>query len=172
MNIFRPTMYRKNIFDINYRKLKEMGITCIVFDLDNTLGLIDQKNSSMRVKNLIKKLKKDFLIFISSNNTSKRLQPYLDDFEVLGYALAFKPSVKNLRRIQKKYNLEKKEMAAIGDQMVTDVFSGNRFNIMTILVDPLGYKDLKITKLNRVIENKIINHYQKRGLFERGKYYE
>ena len=60
----------------------------------------------------------------------------------------------------------------IGDQIVTDVLAGNRFKIMTILVDPLGEKDLKITGLNRKIEYRIIKHYQKRGVFERGKYYE
>ena len=60
----------------------------------------------------------------------------------------------------------------IGDQIVTDILSGNKFRIMTILVDPLGKKDLKITGLNRQIEAKIVRHYQKRGVFERGKYYE
>ena len=60
----------------------------------------------------------------------------------------------------------------IGDQIVTDVLAGNRFKIMTILVDPLGEKDLKITGLNRKIEEKIVKRYEKRGLFERGKYYE
>ena len=59
----------------------------------------------------------------------------------------------------------------IGDQIVTDILSGNKFKIMTILVDPLGKKDLKITGLNRAIETKIIKYYNKRGLFERGKYY-
>ena len=56
--------------------------------------------------------------------------------------------------------------------MVTDVLAGNRYNIKTILVDPLGKKDLKITSLNRKVESRIIKHYKKKGLFERGKYYE
>ena len=47
----------------------------------------------------------------------------------------------------------------IGDQIVTDILSGNKFKIMTILVDPLGKKDLKITGLNRAIETKIIKYY-------------
>jgi len=62
-------------------------------------------------------------------------------------------------------------MCMIGDQIVTDVLSGNRFRIYTVLVDPLGKKDLKITGLNRKIEARIVKHYEKRGLFERGKYY-
>ena len=43
------------------------------------------------------------------------------------------------------YNLKKEEMIIIGDQIVTDIISGKRFKIKTILVDPLGVKDLKIT---------------------------
>ena len=82
------------------------------------------------------------------------------------------PSTRGLRKIKKDYKLKKKEMAMIGDQMVTDIFAGNRFRIMTILVDPLGEKDLKITGLNRKIESSIIKHYVKRNVFERGKYYE
>ena len=62
-------------------------------------------------------------------------------------------------------------MVMIGDQIVTDILSGNRYKIMTILVDPLGEKDLRITGLNRKIEARIIKHYKKRGMFERGKYY-
>ena len=37
MALYKPTMYKKNIFDIDYKKLKENGIKCLVFDLDNTL---------------------------------------------------------------------------------------------------------------------------------------
>ena len=172
MALFKPIMYKKNIFEINYQKLKNMGITCIVFDLDNTLGLIDDNKCSIRAKKLLKRLKKDFIIFISSNNTMERLKPYIEECEVEGLAMALKPLPKNLRKIKKKYNLKKKEMVMVGDQIVTDILSGNLFNIMTILVDPLGEKDLKITYFNRKIENRIVNYYQKRGLFERGKYYE
>ncbi len=172
MNLFKPTMYRKNIFEIDYQKLKEMGITCLIFDLDNTLGMVDQKKCPVRVKKLLKRLQKDFLILINSNNTKSRLAPYLKELGIGGFSFGLKPSTRNLSKIKKQYNLKKKEMVMIGDQIVTDVLSGNRFRIMTILVDPLGEKDLKITGLNRQVEAKIIRHYQKRGVFERGKYYE
>ena len=60
----------------------------------------------------------------------------------------------------------------IGDQIVTDILAGNRFKIMTILVDPLGTKDLKITGINRKLEARIVKRYEKKGIFKRGKYYE
>lgn len=171
MGIFRPKMYKKNIFEIDYNKLKQIGITCLVFDLDNTLGLIENKRCPRNTKKLIKELQKDFLVLISSNNTKDRIEPYLKDLGVGGVAFSLKPLTRGLRKIKKNYNLKKKEMCMIGDQIVTDVLSGNKFKIYTVLVDPLGEKDLKITGLNRKIEAKIVARYEKKGLFERGKYY-
>ena len=171
MNLFRRNMYKKNIFEIDYNKLKEQGITCLIFDLDNTLGLIEHEKCPLKTKKLLKELQKDFLILISSNNTKKRIAPYLKDLGIGGVAFSLKPSTKGLRKIKKHYNLNKKEMVMIGDQIVTDILSGNRYKIMTILVDPLGEKDLRITGLNRKIEARIIKYYKKRGMFERGKYY-
>lgn len=172
MGIFKPTMYKKNIFDIDYQKLKEMGIRCLVFDLDNTLGLLDHERCPRNTKKLLKSLQNDFLIFIASNNTMNRIKPYMEDLGVGGVSFCMKPSTRGLKKIRKQYNLKKKEMVMIGDQIVTDVLAGKRFKIMTILVDPLGKKDLKITGLNRFFEDKIIRRYEKRGDFKRGSYYD
>lgn len=171
MNKFRPTIYKKNIFEIDYQKLKKEGITCLVFDLDNTLALLEDEECPEDTKALIKKLQEDFLIFIISNNTKKRIEPYQKELGVYAVSFAMKPLTLGLNKIRLLHHLKKKEMVMIGDQIVTDVLSGNNFHIKTILVDPLGEKDLKITGLNRKIESKIINRYQKRGVFERGNYY-
>ncbi len=172
MRNLKPTMYYKDIFSINYRKLKKEGIKCLIFDLDNTLALIDEKKCPDKTYKLIKKLQDDFIIFIISNNTKRRIKPYMDDLGIDAVGLAMKPLTIGLRRIKKQYKLKKKEMVMIGDQIVTDIISGKNFRIKTILVDPLGKHDLKITNLNRKLESWIINRYRKRGIFERGKYYE
>ena len=171
MSYFKPDCYKKNIFEIDYKKLKSIGIKCLVFDLDNTLGLVSNKNCPNEAVKLIKKLKKDFIVEICSNNTTGRLKPYLDELEIDGVSWSFKPSIKGVYKIRKKYNLNKKEMCIIGDQIVTDIFTGKRYGIYTVLVDPLGVKDLKITSLNRVIENFILKRYKKKNIFERGSYY-
>lgn len=171
MGVFKPKIYQNNIFEINYKELKNEGIKCLIFDLDNTLGLISHKSCPDEAKELINKLKKDFTVIISSNNTRKRLKPYLEELGIDGVAWSMKPSIKSLIQIKAKYKLKKKEMCIIGDQIVTDVLAGNRYHIKTILVDPLGEKDLKITGLNRKVEARIVKHYEKRGIFERGKYY-
>ncbi len=165
-------MYYNNIYSINYDKLKEMGIKNLIFDLDNTLGLISDGECPPKTKKLINKLKKDFFIVICSNNSKSRLKPYMEDLGVDGVAWSMKPLINGLVRIKRKYKLKKKEMVIIGDQIVTDIFAGNKFRIKTILVDPLGIKDMKITFFNRKVENFIVKRYTKRRIFERGRYYE
>lgn len=172
MGLFKPTKYYKDIYSIDYKKLKEEGINCLVFDLDNTLGLITNKKCPEKTRDLLRKLQEDFCVFICSNNTRSRIAPYLKDLGVGGVAWSLKPSTRGLRKIKRLYKFKKKEMVMIGDQIVTDVLAGRRFHIKTILVDPLGTADLKITSLNRFIENKILQKYSKRGVLERGKYYE
>ncbi len=172
MKNFKPTKYYKDIFSIDYNKLKEEGIKCLIFDLDNTLALISEKECPKKTQKLIKSLQDDFMVFIISNNVANRIEPYKRRLGVDAVSLAMKPLTFGLARLRKKYNLKKKEMIMIGDQLVTDIISGKSFNIKTILVDPLGDKDLKITGLNRRIENIIVKRYMRKGIFERGKYYE
>lgn len=172
MRIFIPTIYQKNIFEINYTKLKEMGIKCLIFDLDNTLALIDEANCPKKTKELCQKLKKDFKLVIISNNNQERIKPYMDELDIDGVSMALKPSTKGLRSIVKKYGYNKDEMIMIGDQIMTDIVSGNRFKIMTALVEPLGKKDLKITSFNRFLEKQVVKKLEKRNILKRGKFYE
>jgi predicted HAD superfamily phosphohydrolase YqeG len=104
--------------------------------------------------------------------TLSNIQTYLDDLDIEGVAWSMKPITRGLRIIRKKYKVKNEEMCIIGDQIVTDILAGKRFKINTVLVDPLGKKDLKITALNRVIENIIVKRYEKKGIFKRGNYYE
>lgn len=169
---FYPNMYKMNIHDINYNKLKKLGIKCLIFDLDNTIALIDQHIITNDTKKLLLDLKKDFKVVIISNNFTKRVKSYATYLNCDFVANAMKPLTRGYKRISKKYNLEANEMCMIGDQIVTDIYGGNRFGMYTILVDSLGKKDLKITSLNRLIERKILTKYENEGIMKKGVYYE
>ena len=58
MNKYIPNMYYKNIYEINYKLLKEKGIKCILFDLDNTLVEPHTKHSNPKLQKLFTELKK------------------------------------------------------------------------------------------------------------------
>lgn len=166
-----PSIYKKDIFNIPYDKLKEEGIKCLIFDLDNTLALLEDKECPVIVKELVDRLKEDFFVLIITNNVRRRVVPYENTLGIPSISMAMKPLTRGLRMVQQRYKFKKKEMVMIGDQIMTDVVSGNKFGIKTILVDPLSQKDLKITSFNRYIENKVVKKYSKKGIFKRGNYY-
>ena len=169
---YLPDIYNKNIFDINYLKLKDKGIKCLIFDLDNTLALIDSTKVEDKVKELIAKLKKEFLIIIVSNSPKKRVSLFGKDLDVDYYPFALKPNIRTLKKIKSKYKLESSSIAIIGDQFITDMGYGYKGKITKIYVDPLATKDLKITNINRYLEDKIMSKYNKNNLFKKGNYYE
>ena len=49
MEKYIPDIYVKSIYDINYDNLKERGIKCILFDLDNTLVPTHTKDPSKKL---------------------------------------------------------------------------------------------------------------------------
>lgn len=51
MNYFYPDVYQKSIYTINYDKLKENGIKCLLFDLDNTCVPYVDKKPTKKLKN-------------------------------------------------------------------------------------------------------------------------
>lgn len=173
MNKFYPKMYKHSIYDINYNKLLDNNIKCIVFDLDNTIALIDQDYIEERCRTLFKELDNNFITVIISNNTSKKRVKYYADILNCDFVYsAKKPFLFGINKIMKKYKLSGSDIAVVGDQLVTDILLANRNKSYSILIDPLGKKDLKITSLNRFIESKILNKYLKLGIFKKGDYYE
>ncbi len=169
---YLPDIYKRNIFDINYKKLKDEDIKCLIFDLDNTLVKIDSIEVDKKTIELITKLKKDFIVLIVSNSPKKRVKIFLDKLDIDGYPFALKPSIRSLKKIKDKYNLSNKNIAIIGDQFITDMGYGYKGKIKKIFVDPIAIKDLKITNINRFFENKIMSKYNKLNKFRKGKYYE
>ena len=168
MSKFRPKVYYKSIFDINYELLKKKNIKVLIFDLDNTIITVDEEVPNEKVVNLFKKINDDFKIFIASNNKKERVRRIGKYMGVHAFYSVVKPTKKIRKLLLKKYDVKMDEVAIIGDQVVTDIFMGNRLHMHTILVDPLGEKDLKVTYFNRWLEKKII----KRIKLKRGEYYE
>ena len=171
MKIFVPYMYKKDIYEIDYKKLKQNGIKCILFDLDNTLIEANNSKPTKKVKNFLEKLSKEFKVLIISNSPKTRLKKITKELKVDFYSFSMKPLKRNFKKVIKDYSFSNDEIILIGDQFVTDILGANRMKIKTILVDPLS-NDLVVTKFNRYLENKIIKSLEKNNLFQKGKYYD
>lgn len=173
MEKYVPDVYQKNIFTINYQKLKQNGIKCLLFDLDNTLVPYTTRELDGRVKDLIDNLKEHgFTPILYSNSPRKRVQRYMDQLEIEGCWSARKPKIKKFLETIDKHEFTISEVAIIGDQLLTDVLGGNKAGITTVLITPIGNKDMIFTYIHRFFEKGIVRKMSKKNLFYRGKYYE
>ena len=167
-----PNMYQKNIYTIDYDKLKKEKIKCLLFDLDNTCVGYHEKNPTKELKELFNKLtKKGFEVIVFSNATSKRLMPF-NKLKVEIHPNSRKPFKKNFIKILKEYEYQKEEVCIIGDQLFTDILGGNRTGIKTCLVDPLTNEDFILTKIFRASEQIAFYILAKKGILIKGEYYE
>lgn len=173
LNKFIPDIYQKSIYEINYKKLKNIGIKCLIFDLDNTIAPLNNKKPTKKLKDLIEELKDmKFKVIILSNSAKKRVEPFKDILAVDSAYFSFKPLKKKYKKILNIYNFKPNQIAAIGDQLLTDIWGANRMEFTSILVNPIGTTDYAVTKINRFIEPFIYNKLEKKELLKKGVYYE
>src|SRR5574344_1053805 len=152
---FVPDIYQKSIYDINYNKLKKIGVRCLIFDLDNTLVPITVKEPTKKLKDL------KFKIIIVSNSPKKRVTPFKDGLGIDSACFSFKPLKKKYKRILRIYSYKDSEIACIGDQLLTDIWGANRMDFISILVNPIGTTDFALTKVTRFVETSIYNKLKK-----------
>ena len=174
MDNFIPDMYQKSIYHIDYEKLLDDGIKCLLFDLDNTCVPYKDTEPNKKLIELFEMLKDmDFKLIIFSNAGKKRIGPFKKVLDVDCLANARKPLKKNFLKVIKIFNYDLSEVAIIGDQLYKDILGGNKVGIKTILVNPMSSDDMFLTRLIfRKLEKKKYKLLEKKGLLKRGKYYE
>lgn len=172
MSKFVPDMYQKSIYDINYKKLKKMKIKCIAFDLDNTVAPYTEDVPSNEVKELFNLLTDDFKVIIFSNASKKRVTPFKEILNIDSAYRSCKPFQKKYQKIMRIYHFKPEDIAFVGDQIITDIYGANKNGSLSILVNPIGTFEPITTKINRFFEKRILKSYKKKGILEKGAYYD
>ena len=102
MKIYRPDIYQKDVFSINYKNLKNKKIKVLIYDIDDTLIPSNEIKLKKETINLITKLKKDFKIILLTNSPSFRSNKIKKQLDVDCYSLSMKPLKYNLNKIMIK----------------------------------------------------------------------
>lgn len=169
ISLITPNSYCKNIYEINYKSLKEQGYKHLIFDIDNTIMPVNDINVSKELEIFFNKLKKDFTICLVSNNNEARVNPVKEKLSVLGLSDAKKPKKEAYDKVLKLLKSTEKNTVMIGDQMLSDIVGGNKNGLYTILVEPYENKyDIK-TGVSRILQNILMNRLKEK--IKRYKYY-
>lgn len=160
--IFYPKGYFNKVSEISLEYLKENNIKGLILDVDNTL--IDYyKNISQETINWTNNLKQSGIkmCILSNSNKKEKVKEVAGKLELEYSYFGMKPLKRGFKKAKKMLGLENNEIAAIGDQIFTDVIGSNRMKMFSILVEPIEEKDIFVTLIKRPIENYIKKQYLK-----------
>lgn len=154
---FYPQFRYNAVTDIESDFFKKNNIKNVVLDIDNTLVPYTSAKPSASALCFIERLKNEKLrVCLVSNNNKKRVTVFNEELNLTAMHRALKPLVGKLKRALKELDANPEETAIIGDQLFTDIYCGNRMNMITVLVEPIECKENTFFRLKRKLEKKII----------------
>ena len=136
--IFYPDIYLNNVKEITIELLKKNNIKGLLLDVDNTLIDFDLKILEGAKKWCEALKSKGIKICILSNtNKIEKVKKIANELELQYINFAKKPFKKGFKKAMVLLELDAKNIATVGDQIMTDVLGGNRMGMFTILTKPL-----------------------------------
>jgi HAD superfamily phosphatase (TIGR01668 family) len=161
---FIPSEFVRSVYHITPELLKDKGVKAIITDLDNTLVEWDRPDATPKLIEWFASIKAAGIqVTIVSNNNELRVKSFADPLGIPFIFKARKPLGKAFLQALSIMSVKREEVVVIGDQLLTDVFGGNRLKLHTILVIPVAKSDGFVTKFNRMVERRIFSYLDKKG---------
>ena len=136
---FYADAYFDKITDISPAFLKDNNIKGLILDIDNTLIGHNNPTPDENVLLCLREFEKEgILLCVVSNNRYDRVKSFCEKIGVSFFVHdALKPKKKGYDLAAKEMRLDVKNIAAIGDQVFTDVWGARRAGCFAILTKPL-----------------------------------
>lgn len=162
MKNFYADAYLNSILDVTVPFLSEKGISGLILDIDNTLI---GHNVALPDENVLGHLRTleggGIKLCVVSNNNEQRVKAFCEKIGVSFFvANALKPRRIGYLRAFEELNLSPDHVAAVGDQVFTDVWGAKRAGCFAILTKPLhkGGEGFLIA-LKRVLEKPFTRNF-------------
>lgn len=163
MPLLQPCRMVRHITDLPPSFFEENGYRAVILDVDNTLTTHGNPVPAEGVTEWVEAVKKTGVqMAILSNNTRKRVEPFAKKLGLDFVSMAGKPLSFGVTRACKRYGLRPGQVALIGDQIFTDILSGNVKGVCTILVEPYELEKGWFFRLKRRLEQPVIRRFRKR----------
>ncbi len=134
-SFFKNDFYFDSIYEITPDFLKEMSISAVVADLDNTLADYDTPVPTKEITSWINSMIDGGIgIAIVSNNKKERVEKFCDKLNVPYYWKSGKPRKKTILLALKELGASREQAAMLGDKFTTDVLGARASGIKMLQV--------------------------------------
>lgn len=154
MALIRPTRCLHAINDINIDELVESGVTCVLFDRDNTVVPRDTHVAPPGVAAWLDEVRARGIkvCMVSNNFHTNQIEASAKELDCDVVHHAMKPAPFAVWKALERVGAKPEEAVLVGDQVFTDVMAGNLAGVRTVLVDPQSTTDLWYTHIFRLFE--------------------
>ena len=116
--LLKPTFYVRNVLEVNFELLMNLGVQGICVDLDDTLVASNKQTIDKRYKFWIEELKAaNFSVILLSNSSAFRVNRWARALEIEGLSLVGKPLPLAFYRASKCLGTSLVKTVVIGDQI-------------------------------------------------------
>ena len=144
MHHIKPNIKLNQVSDLNLelvKKLKsEYGIGGLILDIDDTLRK-DIKPIPKCNQEWVKYMKQEFKVMIVSNGFDKKIKSFANENGIEYIGFCRKPRKKYFLNAANKMGLDPENILVIGDDIICDVYGGNKCGMITALVNNVVDKD-------------------------------
>jgi HAD superfamily phosphatase (TIGR01668 family) len=157
-NLFKPKLIAKDIYNIDFEKLKSQGINALLVDIDDTLMPRHVNDISPQVFEWVVARKEEgFKLCLTSNSYHPLKVKYFGEtLGVPAISLGLKPLPFAFKRSLIALNAKPENSAMIGDQLFMDILGANLLKIYTIYVKYVTPEGFFLRKWMRQMEEWIL----------------
>lgn len=156
--IFDITAAFRRVTDITPEMLRKLGIKGLILDIDNTLAKHNNPRPAKGVTEWLECMRRNNIrLVILSNNFYSRVKMFAEHLGVDYIYGAKKPFRKSYQLAAMKMRLPKHALAAVGDQIFTDVLGANLFKIKMLYTMPIDNPSSLVYKLRKSLKEFFLN---------------
>ena len=164
---FSPSLRARGVTEITPSFLAGRGIRALILDLDNTLVPWHGKEVAEEIAGWIAAMQGAGIGMCIVSNTHRpgRLKALAARLGVGFVPSGGKPRRRGFYRALAALGTAAAETAVVGDQVMTDIWGGNRCGLLTILVEPISPIEFWGTRvLNRRLERLFLTRLEGWGV--------
>lgn len=148
-----------SVTEIQPEWLTGRDIRVVALDMDNTLARYSESEPADDVLAWLRSVRQSgiFTVLVSNTRNIKRVKIMCEKLGLEYFRhRARKPSPLAFLWPTEVFNVQPQQIAAIGDQVFTDVLGANRAGCLSVIVYPRGMDENPLFRLRRFIEKPFI----------------